>query len=124
MARCSSSPLTGPFSSSTSHCREPDMKLAKASALLGLVLSVTAATGCAASNGGDKAGGPAGGAVVLRMASGSSSPTGALADFIRDVGVVSGGSMQIKVINQWGEFAPSNEAQVVHAVAAGTVDLG
>ena len=37
---------------------------------------------------------------------------------------LSGGAVQVTVINQWGDYAPSAEAQVVHAVAAGTVDLG
>jgi TRAP-type C4-dicarboxylate transport system substrate-binding protein len=48
----------------------------------------------------------------------------AVADFVRRVRALSGGSIQIKVFNNWGAYAPSNEAQVVHAVAAGTVDLG
>jgi TRAP-type C4-dicarboxylate transport system substrate-binding protein len=47
-----------------------------------------------------------------------------VADFIRRVRALSGGMVQIKVISQWGDFAPNNEAQVVHAVATGTVDLG
>jgi TRAP-type C4-dicarboxylate transport system substrate-binding protein len=47
-----------------------------------------------------------------------------VADFIRRVRALSGGSVQIQVINQWGEYAPGSEAQVVRAAAAGTVDLG
>jgi TRAP-type transport system periplasmic protein len=64
--------------------------------------------------------------VVLRMASTSGGPSDVplVADFISRVGVLSGGSVQIKLINQWGDYAPSDEAQVVRAVAAGTVDLG
>jgi TRAP-type C4-dicarboxylate transport system substrate-binding protein len=97
-----------------------------AGALLALALATAAAAGCSGSAGVDKAGGPAGGAVVLRMASTpcclSFAPP--VADFIRRVGVLSGGSVQIQVINQWGDYAPDAEAQVVRAVAAGTVDLG
>jgi len=46
-----------------------------------------------------------------------------VADFIRRVRILSHRSIRIQVINQWGDYAPSNEAQVVRAVAAGTVDL-
>ena len=102
------------------------MKLRKAGAPLVLALTVTAAAGCSASAGGDKAGGPAGGQVVLRMAS---TPSGVslvppVADFVQRVRALSGGSVQVKVISQWGDYAPGAEAQVVHAVAHGTVDLG
>jgi TRAP-type transport system periplasmic protein len=101
------------------------MRPGMAGALLALVLAAASA-GCSASAGADKAGGQAGGPVVLRMASTPSGPSDAppVADFIRRVGVLSGGSVQIQVINQWGEYAPGAEAQVVRAVAAGTVDLG
>ena len=101
------------------------MKPGKAGALLTLAL-VAAAAGCSASAGADKAGGPAGGPVVLRMASTPSGPSDAppVADFIRRVGVLSGGSVQIQVINQWGDYAPGAEAQVVRAVGTGQVDLG
>jgi TRAP-type C4-dicarboxylate transport system substrate-binding protein len=58
------------------------------------------------------------------MADASSDPPPAVADFVLQVQALSGGSLKIQLINQWGNFAPSNEAQVVHAVAAGTVDLG
>jgi len=100
------------------------MKLKKAGALLVMILTAAVA-GCSASTNGDKAGGgPPSGPVVLRMASTSSDPPPPVADFIRRVRALSRGSVQIKVINQWGDYAPSDEAQVVHAVAAGTVDLG
>jgi len=101
------------------------MKPGKAGALLTLAL-VAAAAGCSASAGADKAGGPAGGPVVLRMASTPSGPSDAppVADFIRRVGVLSGGSVQIQVINQWGDYVPGAEAQVVRAVGTGQVDLG
>ncbi len=99
--------------------------LRKTSALLALILVSAVAPGCAAASPGDKAGGPGGGPVVLRMAS---TPAGLddtpLADFIRRVNALSGRTLQIKVINQWGDWAPDAEAQVVRAVGAGTVDLG
>jgi TRAP-type C4-dicarboxylate transport system substrate-binding protein len=60
----------------------------------------------------------------MAITSSGPSPTPPVADFIHQVDVLSGRSIQIKVIYQWGDFAPSNEAEVVHAVAAGTVDLG
>jgi len=53
------------------------MKLTKAGVLLTLALAVAAASGCSASAGADKAGGPAGGLVVLRMASTPSGPSDA-----------------------------------------------
>jgi TRAP-type transport system periplasmic protein len=95
-------------------------------ALLALILMSAVASGCAAASPGDKAGGLAGGPVVLRMAS---TPFGLadvppVADFARRVRALSGGSIQVKVINEWGAYAPGAEAQVVRAVAAGTVDLG
>jgi TRAP-type C4-dicarboxylate transport system substrate-binding protein len=102
------------------------MTLRKAGVLLALALAATVASGCSASGGGDKAGGVAGGPAVLRMAS---TPSGLddippVADFVNRVGALSGGTLQIKVINLWGGYAPSAEAQAVHAVASGTVDLG
>src|SRR6266852_5153182 len=96
------------------------MRLRKAGALLALALAAVAAAGCTASAGGDKAGGPAGGPVVLRMASTPWSVSDAppVADFVRRVRALSGGSVQITVINQWGEYAPGAEAQVAGAVGA------
>jgi len=102
------------------------MRLGRVGALLALALAAAVACGCSASGGNDKAGGSAGGPVVLRMASTPSSPsdTPPVVDFVRRVHSLSGGLVQIKLIDQWGEWAPSAEAQVVRAVAAGTVDLG
>ena len=99
--------------------------LRKASALLALILVSAVASGCAASPG-DKAGGLAGGPVVLRLASTYGGPDSipAVEDFIRRVNALSGGTVRIQVINQWGDWAPDAEAQVVRAAAAGTVDLG
>jgi TRAP-type transport system periplasmic protein len=100
--------------------------LRKTSALLALILVSAVASGCAAASPGDKAGGPGGGPVVLRMAStyGGLDSIPTVEDFIRRVNALSGGILQIKVINQWGDWAPDAEAQVVRAVGAGTVDLG
>jgi TRAP-type C4-dicarboxylate transport system substrate-binding protein len=103
------------------------MKLRKAGALLTLAVAAVATAGCSASTNGDKAGGgPPSGPLVLRMAS---TPSGlnyvpAVADFARRVSVLSGGALQIKVISQWGLYAPGAEAQVIRATAAGQVDLG
>lgn len=101
------------------------MTRGKAGALIALAL--TAATvGCGAVAGGDKAGGPVGGPVVVRMATTSSGlddipPVG---EFVRRVGTLSGGTLRITMMNSWGDYAPSAEARLVRAVAAGTVDLG
>jgi TRAP-type transport system periplasmic protein len=102
------------------------MKLTKAAAPLALVLVAMAAAGCGAAAGGDKAGGPAGGQVVLRMASTPSDlgDVPPVADFARQVRALSGGSVQVKVINEWAGYAPGAEAQVVRAVADGRTDLG
>ena len=103
------------------------MRITKACALVALVLAAVAAAGCSASPNGDKAGGgPPSGPLVLRMASTPWNPSDAppVADFIRRVRALSRGTVQVKVINQWGLYAPSAEAQVIRATAAGQVDLG
>jgi TRAP-type C4-dicarboxylate transport system substrate-binding protein len=99
------------------------MKPTRIAFLLALALAAGITAGCGTSEGGDKAGGPAGGPVVLRLASTGGEPPPQVADFIRRVRILSRRSIRIQVINQWGDFAPSNEAQVVRAVAAGAVDL-
>jgi TRAP-type transport system periplasmic protein len=100
--------------------------LRKISALLALILVSAVASGCAGASPGDKAGGFVGGPVALRMAStaGDLDNIPPVAEFVERVAVLSGGVLQIKVINQWGDWAPDAEAQVVRAVGAGTVDLG
>jgi len=100
--------------------------LRKTSALLALILVSAVASGCAGAPPGDKAGGFVGGPVVLRMAStaGDLGNIPPVAEFVQRAGVLSGGVLQIKVINQWGDWAPDAEAQVVRAVGAGTADLG
>jgi len=104
------------------------MTLRKAAGVIALTVTAAAAAGCGTQAGGDKAGGigAAAGPVVLRMAS---TPfwlpdTPPVVDFVRRVGALSGGRLQITMMNGWGDSAPSAEAQAVHAVAAGTVDLG
>jgi TRAP-type C4-dicarboxylate transport system substrate-binding protein len=94
--------------------------------MVALALAAATVVGCGSSAGGDKAGGNGGGPVVLRMAS---TPFGLadvppVAEFVRRVRALSGGTLQIKVNSNWGDYAPGAEAQVVRAVAAGTVDLG
>lgn len=101
------------------------MKRGKAGALIALALTAATA-GCGAVAGGDKAGGPVGGPVMVRMASTASGlddipPVG---EFVRRVGTLSGGTLRITMMNSWGDYAPSAEARLVRAVAAGTVDLG
>jgi len=103
------------------------MKLRKAGALLTLAVATVTAAGCSASTNGDKAGGgPTSGPLVLRMASTpwNLSDTPPVAEFIRKVHSLSRGKVQVKVINQWGLYRPSAEAQVIRATAAGQVDLG
>jgi TRAP-type C4-dicarboxylate transport system substrate-binding protein len=103
------------------------MRITKACALLALVLAAVTAAGCSASTNGDKAGGgPPSGPLVLRMASTPWNPSDAppVAEFIRRVRALSRGTVQVKVINQWGLYAPSAEARVIRATAAGQVDLG
>jgi TRAP-type transport system periplasmic protein len=100
-------------------------------AVVGLVLALLAASACTgAASGGDKAGGDVesgGGPVVLRMASTPQILTEdapPVAEFVRRVAALSHGALRIKLIDQWGSYAPDAEAQVVHAVSAGAVDLG
>jgi TRAP-type C4-dicarboxylate transport system substrate-binding protein len=97
--------------------------------LIALALAAVTAVGCSTAAGGDKAGGAAGGAggpVVLQLASTPSSldDIPPVAEFVRRVAALSGGSLQINVTSNWGEYAPGAEDQVVHAVASGRVDLG
>jgi TRAP-type C4-dicarboxylate transport system substrate-binding protein len=62
--------------------------------------------------------------VVLRLAQTGYAPGDYLAHFIDAVGTVSGGDVQVVVLNTFGSYAPDAEMQVVRAVAAGQVDLG
>jgi TRAP-type transport system periplasmic protein len=97
-------------------------------ALLGLVLISAVAAGCTgASPGANKAGGQTvRQAVVLRLASTPQdlSFVPPVAEFVHRVASLSGGAIEVKVINQWGNYAPDAEAQVVRAVASGSADLG
>jgi TRAP-type transport system periplasmic protein len=93
--------------------------------VLGLVATI--APGCAGSSpNSDKAGGSSSGTVVLRLAF---TPAGldqlpAAQEFVARVGALSHGTVRIRLLPTWGGFEPDAEPQVVHAVAAGTVDLG
>jgi TRAP-type C4-dicarboxylate transport system substrate-binding protein len=100
--------------------------LRKTRALLALILMSAVAPGCAAASPGDKAGGPGGGPVVLRMASSpyDLTDTATVGEFVRLVGALSHGALKVTVISQWGDYSPDAETQVVRAVVAGTVDLG
>ena len=75
--------------------------------------------------GGDKAGG-VGEPLVLRMANASGEVRlhPSIAYFVERVEELSDGALRIETVNQWGDFAPDSEQQVVRAVASGEVDLG
>jgi TRAP-type C4-dicarboxylate transport system substrate-binding protein len=99
----------------------------KRSLLLGLVVLTAAGAACSGgSAGGDKAGGHAGRQVTLEMAnpaSGDLNMVPPVADFVRRVAALSHGSIQVKVIDQWGDYTPNSEERVVRSVAAGRLDL-
>lgn len=65
-------------------------------------------------------------AVVLRLASTPQdlSFVPPVAEFVRRVASLSGGAIEIKVINQYGGYAPDAEAKVVRDVASDSADLG
>jgi TRAP-type C4-dicarboxylate transport system substrate-binding protein len=95
--------------------------------LLVLLLAAALASGCAGSSGSsDKAGGSSSGTIVLRLAV---TPAGlnqlpAVEDFIQRVKELSHDTIRIRPLTSWGGFLPGAEAQLVHAVASGAVDLG
>jgi TRAP-type C4-dicarboxylate transport system substrate-binding protein len=98
--------------------------------LAALILAATATVTVAACSvggdaGDDKAGGP-GPPVELRLANtgGSIDQTPAVEYFVERVQDLSGGKVRIEVVDQWADFAPDAEQQVVRDVAAGDVDLG
>jgi TRAP-type C4-dicarboxylate transport system substrate-binding protein len=86
------------------------------------------AAACAAtSSGADKAGNVQHDTtVVLRIGStpGGLADVPPVADFVRTVARLSSGTIQIEVTNQWGNFAPDAEADVVRKTELGTLDLG
>src|SRR5215207_5129276 len=93
------------------------------------VLAATAALAIAACGGSDagkdKAGG-SGSPVVLRLANtnGELDFTPAVEYFVKHVEELSGGSLRIKAVDQWGDYASDAEQRVVKAVSAGEIDLG
>jgi TRAP-type transport system periplasmic protein len=91
------------------------------------VTAAVAATACSVAGDAsdDKAGGT-GPPVQLRLANtgGDISQTPAVKYFVDRVDELSGGEVRIKVVDQWAQFAPDAEQQVVHDVAAGEMDLG
>jgi TRAP-type C4-dicarboxylate transport system substrate-binding protein len=96
-------------------------------ALALLAAGSVVAAGCTArAGGGDKAGG-GGEAVVLKMANYSTTLEfePAVADFVKRVGQLSGGSVRIEVFSDWGALGttPAVEQQVVQDVAADKADL-
>jgi TRAP-type transport system periplasmic protein len=90
-------------------------------------VAAVAATACSIANdaGDDKAGG-GGPPVELRLANTGAdiAQTPAVKYFVERVDELSGGQVRIKVVNEWGEFAPDAEQQVVNDLAAREVDLG
>lgn len=89
-----------------------------------LLVAACSADERASSGGGDKAGG-AGDPVVLTMADFTSGLNyePAVQYFVDQVEQLSGGSLQIDVSHEWGDFADDAEQQVVRDVAAGEIDL-
>src|SRR5215204_2634334 len=91
------------------------------SRLAALILAATAAFAAAACAGGDagedKSGGP-GAPVVLRLANtnGELDFTPAVEYFVKHVEELSGGSLRIKAVDQWGDYASDAEQQVVKDV--------
>jgi TRAP-type transport system periplasmic protein len=95
--------------------------------VLALVALVAGVAGCTLPPVGSSKAGGAPARVVLRMANVNSdlfASAPAAGEFIRRVSALSGGQIQIRVIDQLGSFAADNEVQVVRAVASGDVDLG
>jgi TRAP-type transport system periplasmic protein len=90
-------------------------------------IAAVAATACSIANdaGDDKAGG-AGPPVELRLANTGAdiAQTPAVKYFVERVDELSGSQVHIKVVNEWAQFAPDAEQQVVNDVAAADVDLG
>jgi TRAP-type C4-dicarboxylate transport system substrate-binding protein len=90
------------------------------------VIAAVVAGGCGGGGGsGDKAGG-SGEPVVLRMANayGDLQTAPVVEQFVSQVEARSGGSLRVKAVSRWGDYADDAEQQVVRAVAAGKADLG
>jgi TRAP-type C4-dicarboxylate transport system substrate-binding protein len=89
------------------------------------ILMLAGCATTASSGGDDKAGGSAD-PVVIRLAYTSFGLEyhPALRYFVDRVKELSDGALRIEVAQGWGDNAPDSEQQVVHDVAAGTIDLG
>jgi TRAP-type C4-dicarboxylate transport system substrate-binding protein len=85
-----------------------------------------AAAGCSDGGAGEDKAGGTGEPVVLRMANtyGDLGDLPAIAYFVGRVEELSGGTVRIEVVDQWGDFAPDAEQDVVEAVSDSDVDLG
>src|SRR4051812_3017917 len=101
------------------------------SSLTALGIPFVAACAPAASTGGDDKAGGAADPVVLKLANTAISPVQdgldrhpAVLYFVNQVRERSHGALRIEVVSDWGAQAPDAEQQVVHDVAAGTIELG
>src|SRR3954451_12259572 len=90
-----------------------------------LVLAVVVGTAGCTEDPSSKTGGRAQ-SVVLTLADGYSDPAfePAVAYFIKRVGELSNGQVQVKDAQGWGKLAPNFEQRIVSDVAAGRADLG
>jgi TRAP-type C4-dicarboxylate transport system substrate-binding protein len=95
------------------------------SVLIVVALTIMAAACTDEGAGADKAGGP-GEPVDLVLADtyGGLEQLPAVAYFVERVGELSDGQIQIEVADEWGEFDPDAEEQVVRDVSSGVADLG
>jgi TRAP-type transport system periplasmic protein len=97
--------------------------LGRGSALCAAIL-VAVATGCAGTSPAvDKAGAGAG-TLELTLAVPGSVPLPQVQDFKARLEDLSHGQLRIRVLTDYGEYLPGAEKQIVHDVAAGSVDLG
>jgi TRAP-type C4-dicarboxylate transport system substrate-binding protein len=95
-------------------------------ALMLALTATTAATACSVGGNADDDKAGSGGPVEMRLAStnGDLDFTPAVQYFVRRVEQLSGGDLRIEAVDEWGDFAPDAEQQVVRGVAGGDVDLG
>jgi TRAP-type transport system periplasmic protein len=89
------------------------------------LVAVVAVLAAACSSGGSKSGGSSA-PVVLKFADGNGNLafTPALGYFIDRVKELSGGNVTVKDVQNWGDYKPGYEQQIVSDVAAGKADIG